>query len=190
MAAEGKCIILSAPSGAGKTTIVRHLIQEFASLTFSVSATTRPPRGHEVNGHDYFFISIDEFKKEISRGGFVEWEEVYPGQFYGTLNREIEHIWAKGKNVIFDVDVVGGLRLKEYFGDKALSVFVSPPNEQALRQRLERRGTDSPEKIEMRLKKAAKEMKYADSFDTVLINSDLSSALTHAETLVRDFLQK
>lgn len=188
--AEGKCIIFSAPSGAGKTTIVRHLLQEFSNLTFSVSATTRPCRGHEVNGHDYHFMSIDEFKNEIARGEFVEWEEVYPDQFYGTLNREIEHIWANGKNVIFDVDVVGGLRLKEHFGDKALSVFVAPPNEQALRQRLEGRGTDSPEKIEMRLSKAAKEMQFAEEFDTVLVNSDLSTALSRAESLVRDFLQK
>lgn len=185
-----KCIIVSAPSGAGKTTIVRHLLEEFPELSFSVSATTRPMRHYEVNGQDYHFMSVEDFKIEIQRGGFIEWEEVYPNQFYGTLKSEIEHIWSQGNKVIFDVDVVGGIHLKEFFGDRALSIFVAPPDINALRKRLEGRKTDTPEKVEMRLKKAEQEMDFSPRFDVILLNADLEKALSDAEKIVSAFLAK
>ena len=186
----GKAIIFSAPSGAGKTTIVHHLmtVPEF-QLAFSVSATSRPQRGNEVDGKDYHFLTPDVFLKKAQSGDFIEWEEVYKDQYYGTLKSEIERIWAEGKNVIFDVDVQGGMNLKKIFGEKALSVFVQPPSIEILTFRLRNRSTESPEKIAMRVNKASAEMKFAPKFDVQLMNDDLSKALTEAEQLLSQFLQ-
>lgn len=186
---QGKAIIFSAPSGAGKTTIVRHLLTiPDLRLSFSVSATSRARRGHEEHGRDYFFITPDEFRTRISKGEFLEWEEVYADQYYGTLHAEIERIWSEGRNVIFDVDVVGGLNLKSHFGDRSLSVFVRPPSIEALRFRLRNRSTESADKIAMRIAKAQEEMAYADRFDYTLINDNLEAALHEAEIRVRQFL--
>lgn len=188
MEEQGKCVIISAPSGAGKTTIVRSLLAQGLRLAFSVSATSRPKRSYEVDGQDYFFISEDEFRKRIDAGDFVEWEEVYPGRFYGTLRSEIERIWAQGNSAIFDVDVVGGLRLKEVFGDKALAVFVSPPSVEALEQRLRTRGTESEETLKVRVDKAAHEMSFAPRFDITVVNDTLEHACAEAHSIVKRFL--
>lgn len=185
---NGKCIIVSAPSGAGKTTIVRHLLGCNLGLEFSISATSRPKREHERDGHDYFFLSADAFRARIAAGEFVEWEEVYPGRFYGTLQSEIERIWHLGKHPIFDVDVVGGLRLKEIFGDKALSLFVSPPTIGALEQRLRLRGTETPETLRVRVDKASEELTYTLRYDQVVINDDMQQACAEAYETVRGFL--
>jgi guanylate kinase len=188
---KGKAIIFSAPSGAGKTTIVRHLLSvPDLQLSFSVSATSRPIRGHEVNGKDYFFVTPDEFRARVTDGDFLEWEEVYKDQYYGTLHTEIERIWSEGKNVIFDVDVIGGLNLKEHFGNNGLAVFVQPPSIEVLRFRLRNRSTETAEKIAMRIAKAQEELSYAPKFDYVLINDQLDTALQDAERTVREFLQK
>lgn len=186
---QGKCIIVSAPSGAGKTTIVRHLLGRGLGLDFSISCTSRPKRGHERDGHDYFFLTADEFRARIAAGEFVEWEEVYPGRFYGTLRSEVERIWREGHHPIFDVDVVGGLRLKEIFGDRALSVFVSPPTIEALEQRLHLRGTETPETLRTRLNKAHHELSFSVQYDHVLINDDVHQACEEAFGVVRAFLQ-
>ena len=188
MGANGKCVIISAPSGAGKTTIVRSLLAQGLRLAFSVSATSRPKRSYEVDGQDYFFISADEFRKRIDAGDFVEWEEVYPGRFYGTLRSEIDRIWAQGNSAIFDVDVVGGLRLKEVFGDKALALFVSPPSVEALEQRLRARGTESEETLKVRVDKAAHEMSFAPRFDITVVNDTLEHACAEAHSIVKRFL--
>lgn len=186
----GKAIIFSAPSGAGKTTIVRHLMTvEAFHLAFSVSATSRTQRGNEVNGQDYYFLTPEDFLKRAQMGEFVEWEEVYKDQYYGTLKSEIERIWAEGKNVIFDVDVQGGMNLKKIFGDNALSVFVQPPSIEVLTFRLRNRSTESPEKIAMRVNKASAEMKFAEKFDVQLLNDDLSKSLAEAESLLNQFLE-
>jgi len=187
---EGKVIIISAPSGAGKSTIIRHLLDCGVNLEFSVSATTRPPRGQEKNGKEYYFLSVEEFKEKINRGEFVEWEEVYENQFYGTLESEIQRIWAHGKHILFDVDVKGGMSLKKIFGDRALSVFIMPPSLKELEVRLVRRGTDSMEKIRMRLEKAETEMKFANRFDCIIVNDDLEKAKGEAYTVVRNFLEE
>lgn len=188
---SGKLIIFSAPSGAGKTTIVRHLLAQHADqMEFSISATTRSPRGTEVDGKDYYFISKDEFLHKIAMHEFIEFEEVYAGTFYGTLKSEIERIWATGKSVIFDIDVVGGLRLKSKFADKALAIFVNPPSLEVLKERLRGRGTDSEEKLEERFAKAELELSYADKFDVVLDNFNLETARKEAEKLVLDFIKK
>lgn len=184
----GQSIIVSAPSGAGKTTIVRHLLGEGLGLEFSVSATSRPMRANEVNGKDYFFLSVDEFKGRIAAGEFVEYEEVYPGRFYGTLRSELERIWSAGHHAIFDVDVVGGLDLKEIYRTKALALFVSPPSLQALEQRLNHRNTETPETLHMRVEKAEHEMTFRDRFDAVIVNDDRDRACTEATGLVRTFL--
>ena len=155
---EGKLVIISAPSGAGKTTIVRHLLESGLKLSFSVSATTRQPRGNEVDGIDYFFITVPEFKKRIENKDFVEWEEVYKDNLYGTLKSEIDRIWAAGSNVIFDVDVKGGIKLKEIFGNKAIAIFIMPPTVEELENRLLKRGSESAEKVRMRVEKAREEM--------------------------------
>jgi guanylate kinase len=185
---EGKLIIFSAPSGAGKSTIVHHLLGSGLPLEFSISACTRDPRENETDGKDYYFISTDEFKKRIRNDQFVEWEEVYPGQFYGTLKSELERIWKKGNGVLFDVDVAGGLNLKRQFGNRALSIFVMPPTIKELEKRLRKRGTDTESDIRTRLKKARKELKFAKSFDFVLVNDDLDEAIGRATKIVTDFL--
>lgn len=178
---SGKAVIFSAPSGAGKTTIVRHLLGHSAlNLAFSVSATTRPPRGQEADGVDYHFLSESTFKQRIEGGALVEWEEVYPGRFYGTLHSELDRLWAEGKTVLFDVDVVGGANLKKALGDRALAIFIQPPSLQVLRQRLECRGTDAPERIEERMAKAEWELEQSSHFDKVLINDNLDVACEQA----------
>lgn len=185
---EGKLVIFSAPSGSGKTTLVRHLIEHFPSLSFSISATSRPPRGAEQHGHDYYFLSAEEFQTKVEQQEFLEWEEVYEGTYYGTLRAEVERLWELGKTVAFDIDVVGGLRLKEYFGNRALAVFVQAPNLEELRHRLEQRGTDSQEKIEQRLAKADLEMQRAPEFDLVIINDQLERAQEEARNALSKFL--
>ena len=186
---EGKLIIFSAPSGAGKTTIVQHLLKKMPELEFSISATTRKPRGDEQNGKDYYFISKEEFLHRIAKKHFVEFEEVYSGTFYGTLRDEIERIWSHGKTVIFDIDVEGGLHLKRKYEDQALAIFVQPPSLEVLKQRLSGRGTDHPEKLQERFAKAEKELNYAPQFDIILKNHDLQTACAEAEELVRNFLR-
>ncbi len=188
MGATGKCIIISAPSGAGKTTIVRSLLKQGLRLAFSVSATSRAKRTYEVDGQDYHFISAETFQERIGRDEFIEWEEVYPGQYYGTLRSEIDRIWANGSSAIFDVDVVGGLHLKEYFGDRALAIFISPPSVDALEQRLRTRGTETPESLKKRVDKAAHEMSFAPQFDAVVVNDTLEHACAEAHALVSRFL--
>lgn len=185
-----KAVIFSAPSGSGKSTIVSHILKLHPELKFSVSAASRAPRGDEKNGVAYWFISADEFRKRIADNEFVEYEEVYPGSFYGTLKSEVERIWDNGNAIIFDVDVKGGVNLKKYFGDRALSVFIQAPSVEVLRQRLVGRATDSPEAIERRVAKAAEEMTYADKFDHIIVNDDLQKAYADAEKLVDDFLGK
>ncbi|WP_257667391.1 guanylate kinase [Parapedobacter tibetensis] len=186
---EGKLIIFSAPSGAGKTTIVRHLLSKHAEkISFSISASTRTARGGEVNGKDYYFISKGEFLHRIAKKEFIEFEEVYSGTFYGTLRSEVDRIWATGKHVIFDIDVEGGLHLKRKFADRALAVFVQPPSLGVLEQRLRGRDTDTEEKLRERIAKAEKELGYANRFDVILNNDDLSKACAEAEKLMLDFL--
>lgn len=186
---NGKCIIVSAPSGAGKTTIVKHLLAQGLGLEFSVSATSRPMRDGEVDGRDYFFLSVDEFKGRIAAGEFVEYEEVYPGRFYGTLRSELERIWGAGHHPIFDVDVVGGLDLKEVYQTRALALFVKPPTLGHLEERLNGRNTETPESLRMRLEKAAHEMTYMDRFDAVIVNAHLEEACAEALERVHAFLQ-
>ncbi|MGN6395637.1 MAG: guanylate kinase [Mucilaginibacter sp.] len=190
MTKEGKLIIFSAPSGAGKTTIVHHLLKKVPGLEFSISATTRPPRGDEVHGKDYYFISKEEFLHRIAKKHFVEFEEVYSGTFYGTLREEIERIWQQGKSVIFDIDVEGGLHLKRKYDGQALAIFVQPPSLEVLKERLAGRGTDSEEKLAERFVKAEKELNYAPQFDIILKNNDLQTACAEAEELVKHFLSQ
>jgi len=190
MTKEGKLIIFSAPSGAGKTTIVHHLLKKVPELEFSISATTRKPRGEEVNGRDYYFISKEEFLHRIAKKQFVEFEEVYSGTFYGTLRTEIERIWQEGKTVIFDIDVEGGLHLKRKYEEQALAIFVQPPSLEVLKERLTGRGTDSEEKLAERFIKAEKELNYAPQFDIILKNYDLQTACDEAEDLVKAFISR
>ncbi|SHF80082.1 guanylate kinase [Flavobacterium fluvii] len=188
---KGKLIVFSAPSGSGKTTIVRHLLgKEDLNLEFSISAATREARGEEVNGKDYYFMSLSEFKSHIKNEDFVEWEEVYRDNFYGTLKSEVERIWAQGKNVIFDIDVAGGLRIKHKFPEETLAVFVKPPSVDELKRRLKERSTESDEKINMRIAKAHVELATAPQFDVVIKNYDLPIALEEAHQLVKDFVNK
>lgn len=186
---SNKVIIFSAPSGSGKSTIVSHILKLHPEMEFSVSATSRAPRGQERNGIEYHFFTADEFRKMIAEDKFVEYEEVYAGSFYGTLKSEVQRIWDKGHVIIFDVDVKGGVNLKKYFGDKALSVFIQAPSVEELRKRLIARGTDSAEAIAKRVAKASEEMTYADKFDYILVNDDLLKAYAEAEKVVDDFLQ-
>jgi guanylate kinase len=188
MNSNGKLIIFSAPSGAGKTTIVHHLLSKIPQLEFSISATTRAPRGDEKHGRDYYFISKEEFLHRIAKKQFVEFEEVYSGTFYGTLRTEIERIWKKGKVVIFDIDVEGGLHLKRKYDGHALAIFVQPPSLEVLIERLTDRKTDTEDKLKERFVKAEKELKYAPQFDIILNNYDLQTACGEAEVLVANFL--
>ncbi len=185
-----KVLIFSAPSGSGKSTVVNHILSVRDDIEFSISATSRPPRGEEKDGVEYLFYTADIFRKLVEADKFVEFEEVYPDRFYGTLKSEVNRIWSKGHVIIFDVDVKGGVSLKKYFGDKALSVFIQAPSVEELRRRLVGRGTDTPEAIDQRVAKAAEEMTYAPLFDKVLINDDLATALAEAESMVSDFLAK
>ena len=191
MSTGGKLIVFSAPSGSGKTTIVRHLLsKEDLNLEFSISAASREPRGEEVNGKDYYFISTEAFKKHIKNEDFLEWEEVYRDNFYGTLKSEVERIWAKGKNVIFDIDVSGGLRIKHKFPEETLAVFVKPPSVDELKRRLKERSTESEDKINMRIAKASVELATAPQFDVIIKNYDLDIALEEAYQLVKNYVNK
>ncbi|UFK97069.1 guanylate kinase [Kaistella faecalis] len=183
-----KVIIFSAPSGSGKTTLVRHCLEKFPQLEFSVSCTTRNPRGTEKNGIDYHFISPDEFRQKIAEDAFVEFEEVYTDKYYGTLKSEVERIWNTGKTVIFDVDVKGGISLKKYFGDQALSIFIMPPSIEELERRLVSRATDDTATIRTRVEKASEEMTFKDQFDKIVVNNDLNEAKTSVEQLLKNFL--
>jgi guanylate kinase len=186
---SGKAIIFSAPSGSGKTSLVKHLMQEVPNLGFSISACTRDKRGrHEVHGRDYYFLSIDEFKQKIDQNAFVEWEEVYAGNFYGTLKEEVHRIWKEGKAVIFDVDVKGGLALKKYFGEQALAIFVKVPSLEVLESRLNDRGTESEESLSRRIYKAKFEMTFEAQFDVTVLNDDFARSSAETVDLVTEFL--
>lgn len=184
----GKIVIFSAPSGSGKTTLVRWLLNQGLNLSFSVSATSRPPRPNERHGIDYYFLSPDEFRQKIQEEAFLEWEEVYTDKYYGTLRNEVDRMLAEGRNVLLDVDVKGGLNIKRQYGDKALSVFIQPPSIAVLRERLERRGTDPASVIQERVDKASWELSFAPSFDITLINDELERAKFHCLEMVRDFI--
>ncbi len=186
---EGKLFIFSAPSGSGKTTIVRTLLEKDLDLEFSISATSRPKRENETDGKDYYFLSADDFKEKIDKDEFVEWEEVYENRFYGTLKSELERIWNQGKHVIFDVDVVGGLRIKKKYPDKALSIFIMPPSIEELEKRLILRSTDSIEDIETRINKAKEELNYAERFDIIIVNDNLDNAIMESEKVVINFIK-
>ncbi len=186
---KGKLIIISAPSGSGKSTLISHLMQQGLNLAFSISATSRPPRGQEQNGVEYFFLTPEEFRRRIEADDFLEYEEVYPGRFYGTLKEEVERQLAAGQNVVFDVDVKGGCRIKEFYGDRALSLFIQPPSVEELRRRLHGRGTDAPEVIEARIARAEYELSFAPRFDAVVVNDDLATAQQEAEAILRRFLE-
>lgn len=185
---QNRVIIFSAPSGSGKSTIVNHLLEKYPFLEFSISATSRAPRGEEKHGKEYFFYTTEEFEELIDKGAFVEYEEVYKGSYYGTLKREIERIWAKGHTILFDIDVKGGVNLKKIFGESAMAVFIKPPSVEELRNRLVGRGTDSPEAIQKRVAKAEEELTYEPLFDVVLVNDKLCDSLAEAESLVEKFV--
>lgn len=185
---KGKLIIFSAPSGAGKSTIVRYLMSMEKSLHFSISATSRQPRKGEIDGREYHFIAPEKFKELIEKKAFIEWEEVYPGQFYGTLHSELEKIWEQGGHAIFDIDVMGGLNLKKEFGNRACALFIEPPSMEVLESRLRNRGSDDEASLRLRLEKAAYEMQYASQFDHVVVNDRLEEAQSEALSLVREFL--
>jgi guanylate kinase len=186
---QGKCLIFSAPSGAGKTSIVRHLLIQDLNLAFSVSACSREPRVNEVDGKDYIFLGVEGFKQKIQEDAFVEWEEVYENNFYGTLKSEIERIWKAGKIAVFDVDVEGGINLKKQFQEAALSIFVKPPSVEELEKRLRRRNTETEEKIQMRLAKSKQELEQASQFDVILLNDNLELACNEALELVKEFIK-
>ena len=186
---QGKAIIFSAPSGAGKTTIVRYLLEKEIPLLFSISACSRNRRPNEMNGKDYYFLSIDEFKAKVSNNAFVEWEEVYENNFYGTLKSEIDRIWSSHQHVVFDVDVVGGLNLKKHFGDRALSIFIEPPSLDVLFKRLKKRATENEKSLNKRIEKANQEMKFSSSFDLIIINDRLEKAKKDAFEEVSKFLE-
>ena len=185
---NGKLVIFSAPSGAGKSTLVNYLLPQFPQLSFSISATSRAPRGQEEHGKDYYFLSSEEFKVRVAQDELLEWEEVYSGTYYGTLRTEVERIWSEGKVVVFDIDVVGALNLKKQFGDRALTLFVQAPSVEILEQRIRGRGTDSEEKIQQRVAKATIEMSRAPEFDKVVVNDDLNTAKAKALAILKDFL--
>ncbi len=185
---QNKLIVVSAPSGAGKTSIVRYLLEKNPNLSFSISATTRAKRDMETDGKDYYFITVPEFQKRIADGDFLEWQEVYHNQYYGSLKSEVDRLGAEGKVVIFDVDVLGGINIKKYYGERALSIFIQPPTVEDLKKRLVGRGTETPESLQKRLDKAAYELTFADQFDVVLINDVLEEARQKANDLIHNFL--
>lgn len=185
---EGKLFIFSAPSGSGKSTIVQHLMQQKLGLAFSISATSRKPRKGEIDGKEYHFITPELFREKIANKEFLEWEEVYPGQFYGTLRSEVQRIWMGGQHAVFDIDVVGGMNLKKEFEEKACAIFVSPPSLEVLASRLRSRDTDDEASLQKRLGKVEYEMTFADNFDHIIVNDQLDLALQEAEKLVQDFI--
>lgn len=185
---QRKLIIISAPSGAGKTSIVRYLLENNKRLSFSVSATSRPKRDIETDGKDYYFLSVDDFKKRIADERFLEWQEVYSGQFYGTLKEEVDRICAEGKHVVFDVDVLGGLNIKNYYQDEALAIFIKPPTVECLKERLLLRGTETPETLQKRVDKAVYELSFENRFDEVVVNDNLEEARRHTMKLIDEFL--
>lgn len=187
---KGKIIIFSAPSGSGKSTIINFLMQQNLNLAFSISATSRPPRGTEQHGVEYFFLTPEDFRQRIANGEFLEYEEVYKDRFYGTLKEQVEKQLEKGQNVVLDVDVKGGCNIKNYYGDRALSIFIQPPSIEALRQRLNGRGTDSPEVIEDRIARAEYELGFADKFDAVVVNDNLEKAQQEALQILKNFLNE
>lgn len=187
---QGKVIIVSAPSGAGKTSIVRHLLEQVPDLKFSISATTRPKRDYEIDGKDYYFLTPEQFKERLANDEFLEWQEVYTDQFYGSLKSEVERIWSNGQAVIFDVDVLGGLNIKKFYGDEALSVFIEPPTMEELENRLKNRGTENDASLKKRLAKAEYELSFARQFDKIVLNDDLKTAQQEMIDLVRDFLEE
>ena len=187
---EGKLVIISAPSGAGKTTIVKYLLESGLNVAFSVSATTREIRGDEKDGIDYYFLTLSEFRRRIEKNEFIEWEEVYPDLLYGTLKSEIDRIWASGKHVIFDVDVKGGINLKKKFGTESIALFIMPPSVEELESRLIKRGTDNPGKIRIRVDKAREELKLANQFDTIILNHHLDKAKEEVLEIVTSFLAR
>ena len=184
-----RSIVISAPSGAGKSTIVGALLAKFPQLAFSISACSRPPRGQEQNGVHYYFLQPEQFKQKIEEGAFFEWEEVYTGMYYGTLQAELERIWSEGKVVVFDVDVIGGIKIKQKLQDAALSIFIQPPSIAILEERLRKRQTDSEEKIQLRIAKAAEEMSHSSAFDHVVVNDDLTVAIEQIEQLILAFIE-
>ena len=186
---NGKLFVFSAPSGSGKTTLVKHLLTQNLPLGFSISATSRSPRGQEIEGVDYYFLSQEAFQKKIEEDAFVEYEEVYNGAFYGTLRSEVERLWAEGKHVLFDIDVVGGLNIKEQFPEETLAIFVQPPSLEELENRLRKRGTETEDKIQQRLDKSAKELIYSQDFDVILVNDNLNTAKQEVVRLIKQFLQ-
>jgi guanylate kinase len=186
----GKVMIFSAPSGAGKSTVVNHLLKKFPWLGFSISATSREPRGSEIDGVDYYFFTPDQFRDKITGDSFIEYEEVYEGRFYGTLKSEVNRLWANGKIVVFDIDVKGAMNLKQLYQDKALTIFVKPPSLETLKERLVKRGTDSLQSIKVRIEKASEEISYSEKFDIVLINDNLQECLDSAEQIALDFYNK
>ncbi len=187
---DHKVVIFSAPSGAGKSTLIRYMLERFPQLEFAISATSRAPRGTEQNGKEYYFLSNEEFRRRVENGEFVEWEEVYAGTCYGTLYSETERIWNQGHVIVFDVDVKGGVNLKQRFGDQALAIFIMPPSVEELRRRLVGRGTDAPEVIEKRVAKATEELTYAERFDRVVVNDDLSQAVAETQRILTEFLTR
>ena len=187
---SGKALIFSAPSGSGKTTIVKHLLDHHKHLAFSISACTRPKRANEVDGKDYYFLTTDDFRNKINENAFVEWEEVYDNSYYGTLKSEVDRIWQAGKTVVFDVDVKGGVHLKDYFGDQALAVFVKVPSIDTLRARLISRGTETEESLQSRIAKAEYELSFENKFDVTIINDELEASLEKAENIVANFLNR
>ena len=183
-----RAIIISAPSGAGKTTLVKNILKHFRNIEFSVSTTTRQQRHYEVEGKDYYFETVEEFKKDIDNNAFIEWEEVYPNHFYGTKKIEIDRIWNKNNSVVFDVDVIGGLNLKRYFNNNGISIFIKPPSIESLRERLLSRDTETEANIEMRLEKAVEELEYENKYDTVILNEDLEKSKIEIREIVDNFL--